>query len=63
MNDFGDIAIRFARNPLGIIGLAFVLVHGIMGYTASSDFFYTRRTNAASAISSIISSSNYECFL
>lgn len=39
LDSFGDIAIRLARNPLGIIGLAFVLVYGIAGYTATSDVF------------------------
>jgi len=39
MDNFGNIATRLARNPLGIIGLAFVLVYGIAGYTATSDVF------------------------
>lgn len=37
MNDFGNIAVRLARNPLGIIGLAFVLVYGVAGYTVTSE--------------------------
>ena len=39
MDNFGNIAVRLARNPLGIIGLAFVLVYGIAGYTATSEVF------------------------
>ena len=36
---FGHIATKLSRNPLGIIGLAFVLVYGIAGIVASSDVF------------------------
>ena len=36
MKEFGNIATKLARNPLGIIGLAFVLVYGIAGLVATS---------------------------
>lgn len=39
MDNLGDISARLARNPLGIIGLAFVLVYGVAGYAATSDMF------------------------
>ncbi|VAW21578.1 Oligopeptide transport system permease protein OppC (TC 3.A.1.5.1) [hydrothermal vent metagenome] len=39
ISEFGNIASKLARNPLGIIGLAFVLVYGIAGVVSSSDVF------------------------
>ena len=39
VREFGDIAIRLARNPLGIIGLLIVLVYGIAGLVATSPNF------------------------
>lgn len=39
INSFGNIAGRLARNPLGIIALAFVLVYGITGLAATSNNF------------------------
>lgn len=39
LKDFGEIAIRLARNPLGIIGLLIVLVYGIAGLVATSPNF------------------------
>lgn len=39
LKDFGEIAIRLARNPLGIIGLLIVLVYGIAGIVATSPNF------------------------
>ena len=37
IKDFGDIAIKLSRNPLGIIALSLVLVYGISGYVTSSN--------------------------
>ena len=39
LKDFADAAVKLARNPLGIIGLAFVLVYGIAGLVATSSVF------------------------
>jgi hypothetical protein len=39
VDNFGKIAVQLSRNPLGIIGLAFVLVYGIAGYVSTSDVF------------------------
>jgi hypothetical protein len=39
IKQFGSIAGRLARNPLGIIALAFVLVYGITGLAATSNNF------------------------
>ena len=39
LKDFAEAAVKLARNPLGIIGLAFVLVYGIAGVVATSDVF------------------------
>jgi hypothetical protein len=39
LKDFAEAAVRLARNPLGIIGLAFVLVYGIAGVVATSAVF------------------------
>ena len=39
LKDFADAAVKLARNPLGIIGLAFVLVYGIAGVVATSSAF------------------------
>jgi hypothetical protein len=36
LKDFADAAVKLARNPLGIIGLAFVLVYGIAGVVAGT---------------------------
>ena len=41
LKDFGAIAIRLARNPLGIIALLIVLVYGIAGFVATSPNFQT----------------------
>jgi hypothetical protein len=39
LGEFGNIAIRLARNPLGIIALLIVLVYAIAGFVATSDNF------------------------
>ena len=39
LKDFAEAAVKLARNPLGIIGLAFVLVYGIAGVVATSAVF------------------------
>ncbi len=39
MQEFGDIAVQLARNPLGIIALAFVLIYGIAGFLAKGGSF------------------------
>lgn len=36
MKDFGDIAVKLSRNPLGVLSLAFVFVYGIAGYVCTS---------------------------
>lgn len=36
VSDFGNVASRLARNPLGIIALFIVLVYGIAGYVTTS---------------------------
>lgn len=38
MKDFGDIAVKLSRNPLGVLSLAFVLVYGIAGYVCTSSY-------------------------
>jgi len=37
IKDFGNIATKLARNPIGIIALVFVLVYGIAGFVTSSN--------------------------
>lgn len=39
MQEFGEIAIQLAKNPLGIIALAFVLIYGIAGFLSRSPKF------------------------
>jgi len=39
LKDFAWAGVKLARNPLGIIGLAFVLVYGIAGVVATSNVF------------------------
>ena len=36
LKDFGDIAVKLSRNPLGVLSLAFVFVYGIAGYVCMS---------------------------
>lgn len=36
VKEFGDIAVKLSRNPLGVLSLAFVLVYGIAGYVCTS---------------------------
>jgi hypothetical protein len=36
IKDFGEIAFKLSRNPLGVLSLAFVLVYGIAGYICTS---------------------------
>ena len=36
LKDFGDIAVKLSRNPLGVLSLAFVFVYGIAGYICTS---------------------------
>lgn len=36
LRDFGDIAVKLSRNPLGVLSLAFVLVYGIAGLVCAS---------------------------
>lgn len=39
LKEFGDIAVKLSRNPLGVLALAFVLVYGIAGYVSASSSF------------------------
>jgi hypothetical protein len=45
LKEFGDTAIKLARNPLGILALLIVLVYGIAGLVASSDSFQNQELN------------------
>jgi hypothetical protein len=36
LKDFGDIAVKLSRNPLGVLSLSFVLVYGIAGVVCTS---------------------------
>lgn len=36
LKEFGDIAVRLSRSPLGIIALSFVLVYGVAGLVSTS---------------------------
>lgn len=36
LKDFGDIAVKLSRNPLGVLSLSFVLVYGIVGLICTS---------------------------
>jgi hypothetical protein len=39
LKEFGDIAVKLSRNPLGVLSLAFVFVYGIAGYVSTSSTF------------------------
>ncbi|MBI5592583.1 MAG: hypothetical protein HY881_19120 [Deltaproteobacteria bacterium] len=39
LKEFGDIAVKLSRNPLGVLALAFVFVYGIAGYVSASSSF------------------------
>lgn len=36
LKDFGDIAVKLSRNPLGVLSLAFVFVYAISGYVCTN---------------------------
>lgn len=39
LKEFGDIAVKLSRNPLGVIALAFVFVYGIAAYVSANSSF------------------------
>lgn len=36
LKEFGDIAVKLSRNPLGVLSLSFVLVYGIAGFVCTN---------------------------
>ena len=43
LKEFGDIAVKLSRNPLGVLSLCFVLVYGIAGLTCASSSLHNEQ--------------------